>query len=114
MRKKQIEAELQKASANAREMCTAEQLAEAAISNIDRLEELATDSNNLPHVGELFRALDVKLFVRFAKIQQSKRVRSELTGGILTLGAAKAPIECYSGRTDRSSVTKAKKKSKMS
>lgn len=71
----------------------------AALSTLDKLADLAKDRTNLPALTELFRQLNVQLFVRFQPIKLKKRVESRVAGGVLTLGSANPPVEKYSGAT---------------
>jgi len=82
-----IQTELHGLENIATEERTTQQLAEDAIGNIDRIAELAADEANLPHVEELFRRLDVKLFLKFTKMETAKRSKGVIAGGVITLEA---------------------------
>jgi hypothetical protein len=76
----------------------------AAMAVLDRLPDLAADDSDLPALGELFAALDVRMFCRFAEVQWGRRTVNRLTGGVLTLGSAPPPIRPYDGPTARKEV----------
>jgi DNA invertase Pin-like site-specific DNA recombinase len=69
-----------------------------------RLPELAADSNNLGAVGELFNLLNARLFLRFKQVKAKKRPLNKVTGGVVTWGAAPAPVPIYLGPTSRKVV----------
>ncbi len=50
---------------------------------------------------ELFRIVDLKMFLSFAQVKKTKRTVNQLAGGVVTIGAAPAPIQPYSGPTAR-------------
>lgn len=101
---------LEKEQANAKQRTDQKQsvrrLEQEAIAQIDRLAELADDASNQPHVVELFRRLDVKMYLKFGHIHKEKYVQSRIAGGVLTFGAAEPPIPVYSGPTSRTAVGK--------
>jgi hypothetical protein len=69
-----------------------------------RLRELAEDENNLASIGELFRSINVRLFLKFAPKKLTKRVVNRVVSGSVAIGAAPSPIEVYQGRTAREYV----------
>jgi len=76
----------------------------AAMELLGRLEQLATDESSLVDVGELFKLVDAKLYLRFTKVAWGKRLVNRVQGGVLTLGAAPPPIKPYEGSTNRANV----------
>ena len=60
-----------------------------------KLTDLAADGDNYVAVGELFRAVNIQLYVRFREEPWGKRVVRRVAGGVITLGAAAPPIERY-------------------
>lgn len=89
----------------------ADRVAEA-IAIIDQLPLLAGDSENLAAIGELFRSVNLELFLSFSPVQKAKRIENKLLAGVLTLGKAPAPIKKYSGPTGRRSLTLPEQSSK--
>ncbi len=65
----------------------------AMLKFADKLYQLAEDSNNLPAIGELFKKLNIRMFLRFVPVQKAKRIENKLAGGVLTMGAAAPPID---------------------
>jgi hypothetical protein len=76
------------------------------------LANLAAGADSLPVAGEVIRAANAKLYLRFVPQQLKKRTVNRVAGGILTLGAANPPIQVYDGRTDRQHVKQAARKRK--
>jgi DNA invertase Pin-like site-specific DNA recombinase len=76
----------------------------AAMAVLDRLPDLAFDGSDLPALGELFAALDVRMFCRFVPAAWGRRTVNRLAGGVVTLGSAPPPIEPYRGPTAREEV----------
>jgi hypothetical protein len=73
----------------------------AALSKFDRLADLAADPSNLEAIGDLFRQVNARLFLRFAVFQPKKRKLNKVAGGVLTFGTSPAPISLYMGPTGR-------------
>jgi hypothetical protein len=78
--------------------------AEAALAQLDGLGELADDPENLEAIGELFRGLGTRLFLRFHEVPWGKRKVNRVSGGVVTFGDAPPPITLYAGRTSRPEV----------
>ncbi|MDB5354377.1 MAG: Resolvase domain protein, partial [Phycisphaerales bacterium] len=76
----------------------------AAMAVVKRLADLASEPDSLTAAGELFAALNARLFVRFGNFPQGGRILRKPSGGFVTFGDAPPPIDVYSGRTDRRSV----------
>lgn len=81
-----------------------EQRVSAALEQLDHLPQLVEDAGNFAALGELFARLNAQLFLRFLRVQAGKRIVNRLSGGVLTIGDAPAPIEKYSGVTSRQFV----------
>lgn len=79
----------------------------AAMAVAYRLAELGTDPNNLAAVGELFRPVNARLFVRFRDGPQAKRVLRKPDSGLVTFGDAEPPIDLYAGTTTRKKIKEA-------
>jgi len=76
----------------------------AAMNLAQRLSVLAADENNFSAIGEIFRQVNVRLFLRFAKAQVGKRRLNKLVSGVVTFGSAPPPVEVYNGPTARSVI----------
>ena len=63
----------------------------AALADFDRLTDLAADTSNLGAIGELFRRLNTRLFLRFEEIQPKKRKINKVAGGVVTFGTSPPP-----------------------
>ncbi len=75
-----------------------------AMSLLDRLPELAA---NTERPGAIKRLFDLRMYLSFEEVKKSKRTVNQLTGGIITIGSVAAPIEPYNGPTARGAVEKA-------
>ena len=73
----------------------------AALADFDRLADLAADTSNLGAIGELFRRLNTRLFLRFEEIQPKKRKINKVAGGVVTFGTSPPPVSLYEGPTGR-------------
>jgi hypothetical protein len=73
----------------------------AAITVAHRLAELAVDPDNFPAVGELFRQVNARLFVRFREVPQGKRRLRKSDSGVVTFGDAAPPHRPLCGNDDR-------------
>jgi DNA invertase Pin-like site-specific DNA recombinase len=76
----------------------------AAMAQLEDLNALAADAANGPALGELFRRLDAKLYLRFREEPWGQRVVNRVAGGVLTFGSAPPPIPLYDGPTSRRQV----------
>ena len=77
----------------------------AAMATARRLVDLAAEEDNLAAAGDLFRALNVRLFLRFRDDPRGKRTYRATAGGVVTFGDAPPPVPLYDGLTDRKSVS---------
>ena len=73
------------------------------MAGLDRLAGLAT-SEDQTSVGELFRRLDVRLYLRFRATERGRRTINEVGGGVVTFGATPPPTPLYDGPTDRAII----------
>ena len=80
---------------------------EQALGMLDRLPDLVDDAERRGAVVELFRIVDLKMFLSFGQVKKMKRTVNQLTGGVVTIGAAPAPIQPYTGPTARQSLQNA-------
>jgi hypothetical protein len=76
---------------------------EAAMAGLDRLASLAS-SEDQASVGELFRQLDVRLYLGFRATERGSRKINEVGGGVVTFGATPPPSPLYDGPTDRAII----------
>lgn len=83
---------------------TTQDVVEESLRLVDQLPNLANDSEDFGKVAELFRTIDLQMFVRFHAVQKAKRVENKQCGGLITWGDAPAPIEKYTGPTSRHAV----------
>ena len=74
---------------------------EEALRCADQLPSLAQEPEDFSKIAELFRAINLQLFVRFHAVQKAKRIEHKQSGGVLTWGDTPSPIEKYSGPTSR-------------
>ena len=77
---------------------------EAALQLVQQLTELARDKDNLKTACEVIRLANVHLFLGFQPVKLKKRMVNRITGGVVTFGAAPAPINMYHGATSRKMV----------
>jgi hypothetical protein len=96
-----LQAELKEAEQACAVPVNLEAEVEAALATADRLAESAPDAEDLAAAGELFRALNVKLFLDFKEVKPRKRILNVVTGGVVTFGRAPAPVALYEGPTGR-------------
>ena len=73
----------------------------AAMQVVDRLSKMVEDDADVPAIVELFRTMNVRLFLRFQKKQLNKREVNRLASGVLTTGSASPLIDLYAGPTKR-------------
>ena len=102
---KTLEAEINTLRHQARQGCDIDAEVNAALALLEHLPEWAAESEDYVTVGELFRQLNVKLFVRFQAVAVKKRVLNKLVGGVVTFGASPPPVEIYTGPTARQKLT---------
>ena len=69
-----------------------------------RLRDLAADPANFAALGEVVTQVNARLFLRFHKLQKGKRKLNKLVSGVVTIGAAPAPITVYEGPTGAKKV----------
>ncbi|HUY33150.1 MAG TPA: hypothetical protein VMV69_10240 [Pirellulales bacterium] len=76
----------------------------AAMAVLNRLPDLAADTGNLATIGEAFRLVNVRLFLKFRRVQAKKRILNRLAHGVLTFGEAAPPVPLYAGPTGRRAI----------
>jgi hypothetical protein len=96
-----LEADLAAAQASTARPTTFETEVEAALAMADRLADSGPDPDDMEAAGELFRALNVRLFLGFKEVKPKKRSINVVAGGVVTFGAAPAPVALYAGPTGR-------------
>jgi hypothetical protein len=79
---------------------------EAALAFAERLSELASNGENFALAREAFEVANAKLFVRFKPVCKKRRTVIQISGGVVTLGAAAPPIDLYNGPTNRNKAKK--------
>jgi hypothetical protein len=72
-----------------------------ALALLRRLMDLAGQEGDYAGIGELFRQVNVRLFLRFGEVQLKKRKVNRVAGGVVTFGSAPPPIRPYEGPTGR-------------
>jgi len=77
---------------------------EAALAVLGSLEALASSPGDQADIGELFRRLDVRLYLRFRAAMRGKKTVNEVGGGVVTFGATPPPASMYDGPTDRAII----------
>jgi hypothetical protein len=82
----------------------------AAMGVAFRLTDLSADKQNFVALGELFTQLNARIFFRFREAKSGKRLLRKPDGGIVTFGAAEAPIDPYVGPTTRKLIKAAANK----
>jgi hypothetical protein len=99
-----LEGELRAATDRSRERTDPEVVVAAALGLLDRLADLADRPSNLSGIGELFAALNVRLFLRFRVEECGKRDVNRIAGGVVTFGGTPPPVTLYEGPTSRRRV----------
>ena len=105
LRESKLQTELREAAARSYESTDVDAEVNNTLGLLSHLTDLASYAESLAAAGELFRLANARLFLRFTAVKLTKRVVQRVAGGIVTFGSAKPPIEIYSGRTDKKSVT---------
>ena len=79
---------------------------DAALSQIEHLQELADDPDGAEALRRLFEIVNAQLFLKFEDgLWKTRKVR-RLTGGGLTFGAGAFPVQPYQGRTSWKEVAR--------
>jgi len=79
----------------------------AALAVLDRLGELVSaPARAWDAVGEAFRLVDVKLYLRFKQVTKGRQTTAVPAGGIVTFGSVPPPVPLYDGPTDRAHVAR--------
>jgi DNA invertase Pin-like site-specific DNA recombinase len=73
----------------------------AAMELVRGLTALTADPSNNAALGEAFRRVNARLFLRFQGVQVKKRKLNQLVSGVVTFGSAPPPITLYEGPTGR-------------
>jgi len=92
-----LDAEVRELMAEAVPALDIEAEVKAAMACLEDLGQLAIDPTNLGAIGELFRRLNVRLFLLFREERQKKRVVNRISGGVVTFGATVPPVTLYDG-----------------
>lgn len=81
-----------------------DELVAVALSLLNRLPDLVDDEDNLAAIGQAFRLVNLRLFLRFGKVQVKRRLLNKVAGGVVTFGNAPPPTELYCGPTGRRAI----------
>jgi len=85
----------------------AKQEVESALAGLTHLSELAAGSDaDLSAVGNLFRGLEARLYLRFEVLEQGRQTINVPAGGVLTFGSTPPPVNMYTGPTGRAIIRK--------
>jgi hypothetical protein len=77
---------------------------EAALAVLGRLPKLVADQHNLAAIGKAFGLVNLRLFLKFKKVQVKKRTLNRLDHGVVTFGEASPPVPLYAGPTGRRAI----------
>ncbi len=77
---------------------------EKAMAGLNRLVDLAKLEGDQAAVGELFRQLDVRLYLRFHATKRGRQTINKVNGGVVTFGPTPPPLPLYKGPTDRAII----------
>lgn len=103
----QVETELSKCDPKPQKDHLSEnEIVDQVIGKLENLTSLVQGGDSQASVLEMIRTADIKMFLRFSKVQQGKRTVNKVCGGIITMGDAPLPIKVYTGATDRKSITR--------
>jgi len=73
----------------------------AFLNLFDQLPRLADAAENLPEITDLFRRLNVQLYLQFSHVKEKKRGLNKLRQAFLTTDKVTAPIRKITGTTGR-------------
>jgi hypothetical protein len=76
----------------------------AALVGLDRMADLAANPSDLGGVGQLFRQLNARMFLRFMEGRLKKRIVHKVASGVVTFGTTPPPVALYEGPTGRRHV----------
>jgi hypothetical protein len=76
----------------------------AALAGLERMAELAASPCELGGVGQLFRQLNARMFLRFMEARWKTRTINKVAGGMVTFGTTPPPVALYAGPTGRRHV----------
>ncbi len=72
-----------------------------ALALLRDLGNVVSAAEDLGVIGELFRRVKVRLFLRFHPVKTGKRTVNRLRAGVVIFGSASPPVLLYDGPTDR-------------
>jgi hypothetical protein len=96
-----LESEILSSSEDARTVSSPEEEVEAALAQLDRMEDLASDPQNMEAIGELFQSLNACMYLQFVEASWGKRRVNRIVGGVVAFGATPPPVTLYEGPTGR-------------
>ena len=105
-REKSLNSEIQNLESMSNKRCNPENDVDAAIAFAENLTNLVENENGLDQARQLFELTNLRLFLKFQKVQVKKRKLNRVAGGILTIGSQPWPIEPYNGPTSRDKILK--------
>ncbi|HWA99869.1 MAG TPA: hypothetical protein VG713_15325 [Pirellulales bacterium] len=96
-----LQNELAQLQATAQPSYDVDRAVEAAMSQLDTLPELLATADNLQAVTAALQLVNLRVFLKFKKVQAGKRQLNKLAYGAVTFGNDPAPVQLYSGPTGR-------------
>lgn len=104
LRQREASLELTTKSAPPRTRRDVDSEVQSALQLVDRLTEASADVQNLALAKEAIDLANGKLFLQFRPLLLKKRTVNKITGGVVTLGAARPPMALYEGPTSRDRI----------
>jgi len=105
--KQRVEAKLAECSQSVDSTAQLDREVDLALAGLEQVRELAANTaESATATTELFRALDVKLYVHFETVTQGRRELNIQRGGVLTFGSTSPPLPLYEGPTDKGIIRK--------
>ena len=96
-----LESELRQAETSVAKPLDLDVEVEASLKTMERLAVSAPADDDFVAAGNLFQALNVRLFLDFVETKPKKRVVNVLSRGVVTFGMAPPPVTLYEGPTGR-------------
>jgi hypothetical protein len=77
---------------------------DAVLKLADHLVELVSGTENCAVAKEAIELANVRIFLSFRPVRRGKRLLNQVTGGVVTIGAAPPPVALYEGPTSRHKI----------
>ena len=103
-KKKLLESELEILQQKTEPVRSIDSEVDQVMQLVDRLTELAEQSEDFSKAKEIFDLTNLRMFLQFKPKKLTKRVVNKLVGGVVVFGGAEAPIEIYQGPTATSKL----------